>query len=149
MAKQGHVVGMTGAHEASACQEVGLRYSKRSLQWSDAMVAASLPFFIFLSGMVTFVDNLAHGVADKLTLGVFHEGQDANRLKVEAAVEALVMALSCAKFPLPMTAVGGDGPTPEAGTPLRHHSQEEKEEFDAPVSKWGGRTVVDLVINAR
>jgi purine nucleoside phosphorylase len=72
MADYCDVVGMTAAHEASACAEVGLPYA-----------------------LLAMVDNYAHGVASgaNLTVEDFHLAQAANMRTVEACVGALLTHL--------------------------------------------------------
>ena len=72
MADYCDVVGMTAAHEASACGEVGLPY-----------------------GMLCMVDNYAHGVAAgaNLTVDDFHAAQAANMKVVERCVSVLLERL--------------------------------------------------------
>ena len=67
MADYCDVVGMTAAHEASACCEVGLPYA-----------------------MLAMVDNFANGVGtDVLTVDAFHAAQASNLVRLERCVEAL------------------------------------------------------------
>lgn len=64
----GDVLGMTGAHEASACQEVGLAYA-----------------------MVCIVDNYCNGISgDKLTLERFHDQQKKNLALVERMLDHVI-----------------------------------------------------------
>lgn len=71
MADYCDVVGMTAAHEASGCGEVGLPYA-----------------------MLGLVDNYAHGIGgDALTLDAFHAAQAVNLEKLERCVEALLRLL--------------------------------------------------------
>ena len=80
MADYCDVVGMTGAHEASACVETAQPYA-----------------------MLAIVDNYAHGVsADVLSLDSFHAAQAANLATVERCVAALLRDLpgrAAALFP--------------------------------------------------
>ena len=74
MADYCDVVGMTAAHEATACAEVGLPYAALAM-----------------------VDNYAHGIGTPgtaaLTVAEFHAAQAANMVVVESCVGALLAAL--------------------------------------------------------
>ncbi len=71
MADYCDVVGMTAAHEAAACCEVGVPYA-----------------------MLAMVDNFANGVgSETLTVDAFHAAQAANLVRLERCVEALLAAL--------------------------------------------------------
>jgi hypothetical protein len=70
LAVVGDVVGMTAAHEASACIELGLPYA-----------------------MLTVVDNYANGVGPNFTVDEFHSQQAANLGIVKTAVAALLTAV--------------------------------------------------------
>jgi 5-methylthioadenosine/S-adenosylhomocysteine deaminase len=70
MAEAGSLVGMTAAHEATACQEAGLPYA-----------------------MLCVVDNFANGIGPDFDLAIFHEEQARNLGRVEAILEALLEQL--------------------------------------------------------
>ena len=70
MAEAGNVVGMTAAHEASACQEVGLPYA-----------------------MLCVIDNFANGIGPDFDLTMFHKEQARNLNRVERIAEALLEML--------------------------------------------------------
>jgi 5-methylthioadenosine/S-adenosylhomocysteine deaminase len=73
----GDVVGMTAAHEASACQEVGLKY-----------------------GMVCVVDNVANGLEDtSITLEAFKRAQKENQGMVERLIQSVMAAYDASKLP--------------------------------------------------
>jgi 5-methylthioadenosine/S-adenosylhomocysteine deaminase len=67
MAVAGDVVGMTAAHECSACCEVGLPYA-----------------------MVCLVDNYANGIGEKLSLELFHHAQAENLVILETALKGII-----------------------------------------------------------
>lgn len=72
----GHVVGMTGAHEATAARELKIPYA-----------------------ILAMVDNYANGLAEAdLTYTNFKESVAKNRSKVEKAVESIVERLSKHRF---------------------------------------------------
>lgn len=77
MAVAGDLVGMTAAHECSACTEVGLPYA-----------------------MLCLVDNFANGVAAELTIEMFHAAQAANLAILESCVRAVLGELPTRLAPL-------------------------------------------------
>eukprot|EP01138_Halocafeteria_seosinensis_P002751 gb/GECG01002812.1/.p1 GENE.gb/GECG01002812.1/~~gb/GECG01002812.1/.p1 ORF type:complete len:782 (+),score=71.83 gb/GECG01002812.1/:1-2346(+) len=77
-AEAGDVIGMTGAHEASACQEVGLPYA-----------------------MVSVVDNYAHGISTDFSVADFKKAQATNLPKIFQIIGSVVpklASLSYARF---------------------------------------------------
>jgi 5-methylthioadenosine/S-adenosylhomocysteine deaminase len=90
MADYCDVVGMTAAHEASGCSEVGLPYA-----------------------MLAMVDNPANGIGEPLSLASFHAAQDKNRALLEVVVAALVRDLPAA--PLLQQQPAGMGEPAAAG----------------------------------
>jgi 5-methylthioadenosine/S-adenosylhomocysteine deaminase len=70
MAVAGDLVGMTAAHECSACCEVGLPYA-----------------------MLCLVDNFANGVGPALSLELFHAAQAANLGILETSLRAVLERL--------------------------------------------------------
>ena len=84
------VVGMTAAHEASGCCEVGLPYA-----------------------MLAMVDNYANGVGEALSLELFHASQAANLSRLELCLGALVQGLPAA--PALQPAGAGAGAMVEGG----------------------------------
>jgi 5-methylthioadenosine/S-adenosylhomocysteine deaminase len=99
MADYCDIVGMTAAHEVSACCEVGLPYA-----------------------ILCCVDNYANGVGqEQLTLEAFHTAQAANLLTVEKCVQALLDHLpseaSLARPPAAAAAAAAHAPAPAASSP--------------------------------
>jgi 5-methylthioadenosine/S-adenosylhomocysteine deaminase len=89
------VVGMTAAHEASGCSEVGLPYA-----------------------MLAMVDNYAHGIGEALSLELFHASQAANLAHLELCLSALVQGLPRAPALQPAAAGSsamGEGASTGAG----------------------------------
>lgn len=83
MATYADVVGMTAAHEVSACCEVGLPYA-----------------------MLCCVDNFANGVGQEaLTLDAFHHAQAANLITVEKCVAAILQSLPSVNSLCPSSSV--------------------------------------------
>jgi cytosine/adenosine deaminase-related metal-dependent hydrolase len=93
MADYCDVVGMTAAHEASACCEVGLPYA-----------------------MLAMVDNFANGVGNEtLTVDAFHAAQASNLVRLERCVEALLAALPLRAAEVAPPGGGGGGAGTGAG----------------------------------
>jgi len=96
MADYCDVVGMTAAHEASGCVELGLPYA-----------------------MLALVDNYAHGLGgDALTVEAFHAAQAVNLVLLEKCVDALLRKLPEHPSLLPSLApqaMEGGGATGGAG----------------------------------
>lgn len=70
-AQAGDVIGMTGAHEASACQEVGVPYA-----------------------MIAIVDNYANGISSDFTFADFKKAQADNLSKVLRVIGTVVPAVA-------------------------------------------------------
>ena len=96
MASAGDVVGMTAAHEASACCELGLPYA-----------------------MLALVDNYAHGVGggEQLSLELFHAAQAANRATLEAALTAVLDKVPAAAITRAVDEAALPAPPPMAPSP--------------------------------
>ena len=114
------VVGMTAAHEASGCAEVGLPYA-----------------------MLAMVDNPANGIGEALTLDFFHASQAANLARLELCLAALVKGLPCAPALQPPP-----GASTDMGEGASSAAASSTGAAAAPTPS-GARTPVDLLVHAR
>lgn len=132
----GHVLGMTAAHEATACGELKLRY-----------------------GMLCVVDNMCHGVGAPFDLASFHAVQDENRAALERVIELAVPRLetlaatisaceadtAAAEAPAASassSASASASPSPPVGTPF-------SEAWSDSTTTPGTRKIADIVVHAR
>ncbi len=129
MADYCDVVGMTGAHEASSCCELGLPYA-----------------------MLAMVDNYANGVgSDVLSLDAFHAAQAKNLSRLESCVDALLKHLptvaATSAFPSSPTNSEAAAATADSSTSVSSSTPK------SSASGSGSGTVapqsVDLIIHAR
>ncbi len=148
-ALSGQVLGMTAAHEATACGELGLKF-----------------------GMLCAVDNMCHGIGAPFDLDAFHAAQDANRGALERtiakalpAIEAVARRAGPAVAPADMD----ESVTPKASTSSSSSSSSSSSTAAAsaaePSAKTGaaaaaaaaatdavaagGKAAADMVIHAR
>jgi 5-methylthioadenosine/S-adenosylhomocysteine deaminase len=128
----GQVLGMTAAHEATACGELKLRY-----------------------GMLCVVDNMCHGVGAPFDLDAFHAAQDDNRAALERVIELAVPRLETLACTIAAKAIdaaaaaasdgAGDSSSPEASPAAGDATP-----FSiASGPSTGSRHPVDLIVHAR
>ena len=122
------VVGMTGAHEASSCCELGLPYA-----------------------MLAMVDNYANGVgSDVLSLEAFHAAQAKNLSRLEICVDALLKQLPAAA----LSVAPPPPPSPTASQAAAAAADSSASMDSTPVSMAAGTATptpqaVDLIVHAR
>lgn len=165
-AQSGEILGMTGAHEASCCQETKLQYA-----------------------MVCLVDNFCHGIGHQLSVEEFHTNQKKNLDTLETMVDGIIRgsaqsaraeaedptqagvpsassgAGTHAKMKLPAAAMGGKGKEEEegrsgssdvvgaggvvrSGTPQEIAQAKEQAKAATEAAATGAREEVDLVVHA-